>query len=121
MRPNRIPVSRLLAILLLIVAGALPTRGAEPVPSSVVSANAEAREWFEDARLGLFIHWGLDSLLGKGVLVMDDHKIPIAEYEKLPPRFNPTEFEADVWVKTARSAGAHYIVVTSKHHDGFCM
>ena len=52
---------------------------------------------------------------------MDHDKLPICEYAKLPPRFNPTRFDADAWVKLARSAGARYITITTKHHDGFCM
>jgi alpha-L-fucosidase len=83
--------------------------------------NAAARQAFEDDRFGLFIHWGVYSLLGKGEWVMDRDKLPIREYDKLPPRFNPTRFDADAWVKLAKSAGAKYITITSKHHDGFCM
>ena len=52
---------------------------------------------------------------------MEHDKLPIGEYAKLPPRFNPTRFDADAWVKLAKSAGARYITITSKHHDGFCM
>ena len=81
----------------------------------------QAKRWFEDARFGLFVHWGVYSLLGKGEWVMNNDKIPIAEYEKLPPRFNPVKFDADEWVKLAKAAGMKYITITSKHHDGFCM
>jgi alpha-L-fucosidase len=84
-------------------------------------ANARARRWFEDAKFGMFVHWGVYSLLGKGEWVMNNDKIPIAEYEKLPPRFNPAKFDADEWVRLARAAGMKYLTVTSKHHDGFCM
>jgi alpha-L-fucosidase len=84
-------------------------------------AAAEARRWFEDAKFGLFVHWGVYSLLGKGEWVMNQDKIPIGEYEKLPPRFNPAAFDAQEWVKTAKAAGMKYITITSKHHDGFCM
>ena len=90
-------------------------------PPSGPRGNAAARRWFEDAKFGLFIHWGVYSLLGKGEWVMDHDKLPISEYAKLPPRFNPTRFDAVAWVKLARSAGAKYITVTAKHHDGFCM
>ncbi len=89
-------------------------------PSSP-TPNAEARRGFQDRKFGLFIHWGVYSLLGKGESVMDREMLPIAEYEKLPPRFNPTEFDAESWVKTAKASGMRYITVSAKHHDGFCM
>jgi len=84
-------------------------------------APADARQGFEDAKFGLFIHWGVYSLIGRGEWVMNNEKIPIAEYEKLPQRFNPTGFDAAEWVSIAKRAGQKYITITSKHHDGFCM
>ena len=84
-------------------------------------ANQKAREWFQDARFGMFIHWGVYSVLGDGEWVMNNRKISIADYEKLPPRFNPTEFNAAEWVSLAKAAGMKYITITSKHHDGFAM
>ena len=84
-------------------------------------ANDQARRWFEDAKFGLFIHWGVYSLVGKGEWVMDHDKLPISEYAKLTPSFDPKRFDAVAWVKLARSAGAKYITITAKHHDGFCM
>jgi alpha-L-fucosidase len=95
--------------------------GAADQPPVPTSAGAAARSWFEDAKFGLFVHWGVYSLLGKGEWVMDNDKIPISEYAKLPPRFNPTKFDAEEWVKLAAAAGMKYITITSKHHDGFCM
>jgi alpha-L-fucosidase len=89
--------------------------------SSAADPRADARQWFQDAKLGLFVHWGVYSLLGKGEWVMENDKIPIREYAKLPPRFNPMRFDATAWVKLAKSSGAKYITVTAKHHDGFCM
>jgi alpha-L-fucosidase len=85
------------------------------------NANAAAKKWFEDAKFGLFVHWGVYSLLAKGEWVMNKDKLPMSEYAKLPPRFNPTKFDAEEWVKLAATAGMRYITITSKHHDGFCM
>ncbi|WP_165072529.1 alpha-L-fucosidase [Paludisphaera rhizosphaerae] len=99
------------------VFGSAPARGQE----AQESPNAAAKRWFEDAKFGMFVHWGVYSLLGKGEWVMNNDKIPIAEYRKLPPQFNPVKFDADEWVKLAKAAGMRYITVTTKHHDGFCM
>ena len=83
--------------------------------------NLKAREWFKDAKFGLFIHWGVYSVLGDGEWVMNNQNISINEYEKLPSFFNPTLFNADEWVLMAKDAGMKYITITSRHHDGFSM
>ncbi len=67
--------------------------------------NLEARKWFEEARFGLFIHWGVYSVLGDGEWVMNNQDISIKEYEKLPSFFNPTAFKAKEWVMMAKDAG----------------
>src|SRR6185436_13298928 len=85
------------------------------------ASNLAAREWFQNARFGLFVHWGVYSVLADGEWVMNNRKIPIADYEKLPPTFNPIEFNAVEWVSMAKAAGMKYITITSKHHDGFAM
>tara|TARA_B110000438_G_scaffold157756_1_gene151160 strand:- start:844 stop:2175 length:1332 start_codon:yes stop_codon:yes gene_type:complete len=83
--------------------------------------NIEARKWFEEAKFGLFIHWGVYSILGDGEWVMNNQNISINEYEKLPSFFNPTEFDPEKWVIMAKEAGMKYITITSRHHDGFSM
>ena len=83
--------------------------------------NLEARKWFEEAKFGLFIHWGVYSVLGDGEWVMNNQNISIKEYERLPSFFNPIAFNADEWVKMAKEAGMKYITITSRHHDGFSM
>jgi alpha-L-fucosidase len=80
-----------------------------------------ARRAFEDRKFGLFFRWGVYSLVGKGERVMEQDKLPNSEYAKLPPRFKPSKFDAEAWVKLAKAAGARYITVTTKHYDGFCM
>ncbi len=81
----------------------------------------EAIKWWQNARLGLFIHWGLYSVMGYGEWVMYFGRIPVREYEKLAEQFNPVKFDAEEWVKFAKDSGLKYIVITAKHHDGFSM
>ncbi|MEE9361465.1 MAG: alpha-L-fucosidase [Cellulophaga sp.] len=88
------------------------------VPSS---ENLEARKWFQEARFGLFIHWGVYSQLGDGEWVMTNQNISINNYEKLPSFFNPIAYNPEEWVKMAKDAGMKYITITSRHHDGFSM
>jgi alpha-L-fucosidase len=83
--------------------------------------NRKAREWFQEARFGLFVHWGVYSVLGDGEWVMNNRKIKVAEYEKLPGFFNPQAYDPAEWVALAKAAGMRYITITSKHHDGFAM
>jgi len=83
--------------------------------------NLNARQWFQDNKFGLFVHWGVYSVIGRGEWVMNEEKIPIPEYEKLPAEFNPTEFDPAAWVAMVKDAGMRYITITSKHHDGFAM
>jgi alpha-L-fucosidase len=88
-------------------------------------------KWFREAKFGLFIHWGLyaipagewkgQPIAGIGEWIMNRAKIPVKEYEQLAGQFNPVKFNAEEWVKLAVDAGMKYIVITSKHHDGFAM
>jgi alpha-L-fucosidase len=90
-------------------------------PDSVPPERAAARAWFRDAKLGLFIHWGVYSQLGQGEWVMENRSIPVDTYEWLASAFNPVKFDARTWVSLAKAAGAKYITITSRHHDGFAM
>jgi alpha-L-fucosidase len=88
-------------------------------------------KWWHDARFGMFIHWGVYSVPagenkgkvypGLGEWLMYDAKIPVSEYEEFARQFNPVKFDAAEWVRIAKDAGVKYIVITSKHHDGFAM
>ena len=91
----------------------------------------EKLKWFREAKFGLFIHWGLycipagewqgKPVAGIGEWIMNRAKIPVTEYEKLATQFNPVKFNAEEWAQMAEDAGMKYIVITSKHHDGFAM
>jgi alpha-L-fucosidase len=87
--------------------------------------------WFREAKFGMFIHWGIYAVPagvykgreigGIGEWIMNNAKIPVPEYEKFAAEFNPVKFDAKEWARVAKAAGMKYMVITSKHHDGFCM
>jgi alpha-L-fucosidase len=124
MKKNRLQVALgMLAFLLLAsVAGLLAQRETQ--------AEHDARmQWWREARFGLFIHWGLYSIPAGEWKGRTNHaewirttaQIPLAVYDKFVGQFNPVKFNADEWVQMAKAAGMRYIVITSKHHDGFCL
>lgn len=77
-------------------------------------------KWWHEAKFGMFIHWGLYSIIGRHEWVMEMEAIPVAEYEKLTEQFNPKPFPARDWARLAKRAGMKYMVMTTKHHEGFC-
>lgn len=83
--------------------------------------NLAARKDFQDRRFGLFIHWGIYSILGQAEWVMHNEKIPYRNYSRLASFFYPSGFNAQEWVSMAKAAGMKYITITSRHHDGFSM
>ncbi|MDX6767664.1 MAG: alpha-L-fucosidase [Candidatus Methylacidiphilales bacterium] len=85
------------------------------------AAQKERLKWFNQARFGMFIHWGLYSLLGRGEWVRYTESIPTDEYQSLSSKFNPRHFDARSWARLAKEAGMKYMVLTAKHHDGFCL
>jgi alpha-L-fucosidase len=78
-------------------------------------------KWWREAKFGMFIHWGLYAIPADGEWHMRQHQEPFAEYSKLAQQFNPTKFNADTWAQVAEDAGMKYMVLTTKHHDGFAM
>ena len=83
--------------------------------------NLASRTQFQDEKFGLFIHWGIYSVLGDGEWVMFQKKIPYNSYKRLATFFNPQDFNPKEWVAMAKAAGMKYITITSRHHDGFSM
>jgi len=81
----------------------------------------EKMQWWEDEKFGMFIHWGLYAIPATGEWTMFNQKIPAEEYAKYADQFNPKSFNADEWASIAKSAGMKYMVMVTRHHDGFAM
>ena len=90
-------------------------------PPKFPPVQPEAIKNWQDKRFGMFIHWGPVSLTGHEIGWSRGKQTPIEEYDNLYKKFNPERFDADAWVKVAKDAGMKYIVLTTKHHDGFCL
>ena len=111
------------AIVLIAVSSAVSAQTAPRSESGYVpsEANLKARQEFQDARFGIFLHWGLYSMLGAGEWAMNTHNIDWQEYAKLANAFYPHGFDAGEWVSAIKESGAGYICLTSRHHDGFSL
>jgi alpha-L-fucosidase len=109
--------------LLLVALGLLASMAFAEDPA----ARDARMKWWREARFGMFIHWGLYAIpagkwgnqSGHGEWIRTTAQIPLEEYNQLQPQFNPTKFDAAAWMKLANRAGMKYVVITSKHHDGF--
>ena len=114
---------------LLALAAPATTQAAKDYLNETPAQRDQRLAWFNDARFGLFIHWGVYSVPagaweGKtnyGEWFLEETKMPLSQYEKFAQQFNPVKFDATAWVRAAKNAGMKYIVITSKHHDGFGM
>ena len=119
-----------LAAMLCPVAGRAAD-AADPYANETPAERDARMKWWREARFGMFIHWGVYSVPagtyhgqrigGIGEWIMFSAKIPCAEYQGFATQFNPVKYDAEEWVKIAQDAGMKYIVITSKHHDGFAM
>jgi alpha-L-fucosidase len=117
--------SKLFSVLLLSILGlALST-----IPAHADTDRDERMAWFREARFGLFLHWGVYSVpageyqghTNYGEWFLEETHMPVSQYEKFAGQFNPVRFDAREWVRLAKNAGMKYIVITTKHHDGFDM
>ena len=129
------PAIMVAAICVLLIVGCRQEGATTSVLDSHSGKNTlskdERMDWWRQARFGMFIHWGLyavpagewkgEKVPGIGEWIMERAKIPVSEYEPLAKQFNPVKFDAEQWVQIAKNAGMKYIVITSKHHDGFCL
>ncbi|MGQ0627817.1 MAG: alpha-L-fucosidase [Phycisphaerales bacterium] len=129
------PRTAFASLLAVVMLACSPALGASEemrgrAPATIGSADdAKRLSWWTEARLGMFIHWGLYAIpagrwgeaTGHGEWIRDSAKIPLAEYDGLVKQFNPVKFNAEEIVLAAKNAGMGYITITTKHHDGFCL
>lgn len=120
-----------MAVCAVLLAGLSACGGNPKQPAESPGQTAEALKKFDDEKFGMFIHWGLYAIpagewkgqyvRGIGEWIMNRARIPVKEYEQLAKQFNPVKFNAGEWAQVAKDAGMKYVVITSKHHDGFAM
>ena len=125
-RWSRLAIGLLVGGLIVFAPPALPASqagGAAIAPQQ----SGSRLDWWREARFGMFIHWGLYAVpagewngrTDYGEWIRNNGRIPIDTYDQFRTRFNPTKFDPDAWVRLAKQAGMKYIVITTKHHDGF--
>jgi alpha-L-fucosidase len=108
----------LLSLTLVIgIAAATHSAAANEMPGQ----NDSRMDWWRDARFGMFIHWGIYSVPAHAEWFMNNGHVPRDQYAKYAAQFDPVKFDADRWARIAAAGGVKYLVITSKHHDGFCM
>src|SRR5437868_12006686 len=118
-------------VLILCCAGRSQPVRAQDLAHETPAQRDARMVWWRDARFGMFIHWGAyavaagtykgERIPGIGEWIMSRAHVPIPDYEEFVHRFNPVRFDPDEWVRIAKDAGMKYIVITSKHHDGFAI
>lgn len=114
-------IQRLVACVTAALCATVVVQAQTAVAYQPTAENLAARGWYQDAKFGLFIHWGPSSVLQDGEWVMNNRGIRAADYESLVPSFNPTKFDATAWARTAKAAGMKYITLISRHHDGIAL
>lgn len=112
-------MTRIFILTLIALMAAMPLEAQNSYTPT--QENLQSRKEFADARFGIFIHWGLYSMLGDGEWIMHNENINYKEYEKLAGGFYPSKFNAAEWVSAIKKSGAKYMCITSRHHDGFSL
>ena len=100
--------------------GAGAQAAASPIAARMAATRAQRMAWWHEARFGMFIHWGLYSVIGQHEWALEVEGVPLAQYEQLARHFNPKPNAAREWARLAKRAGQKYMVMTTKHHEGFC-
>jgi|694.fasta_scaffold17280_2 alpha-L-fucosidase len=106
--------------IFLLIPESLPAQST-PLVDPKIKTSREVLTGFMDLRFGMFIHWGPVALRGTEIGWSRGVQVAVSEYDSLYQEFNPVLFDSDKWVKTAKNAGMKYLVITAKHHDGFCL
>jgi len=115
--PQPLRFSRtILAVVVVLIGTTAVAQSYQPSPE-----NLQARREFQDMKFGMFIHWGVYSVLGDGEWIFHERHLKVDEYNRLPAFFDPEKFDAHAWVSLAKATGMKYITITSRHHDGFAM
>ena len=115
---GRCSVAAFVALLTMATSSLAPAGDEQENPKG---SHAEAIARWRQLKFGLFIHWGPVSLKGSEISWSRSNPVPTEEYDSLYKRFNPVKFDADQWARIAKEAGMKYVVLTTKHHDGFCL
>ena len=129
---NRKSLLRTVVVGTMLLAGMKAVFAEEEMVAETPAQHDQRMAWWREARFGMFIHWGLYAIPagewkgkhvppGGGEWIMNTANVPVEEYETLAKRFNPAKYDPSAWVQLAKDAGMKYIVITSKHHDGFCL
>lgn len=129
MKLNRLSIAVL--ILITLLPGLVNAAGVWPYDGETKAQRDQRMQWWREARFGMFIHWGVYAVPAGtykgqqtghiGEWIMSDMKIPVQNYKDFAGGFNPVNYDPDAWVRLAKDAGMKYIVITSKHHDGFAL
>ncbi|MGC8829256.1 MAG: alpha-L-fucosidase [Verrucomicrobiia bacterium] len=128
---NLITTITISAAVAAVAINILAQENPDPYANETKEQRDARMKWWREAKFGMFIHWGVYSVPagtykgkrigGIGEWIMHNAKIPVAEYREFAKQFNPVKYNPDEWVKLAKEAGMKYIVITSKHHDGFAL